>query len=263
MLEIRERELIISGLYMLSNGILSYYCFARGEMDIARIGVILFFASVAAFAYSAYEFSQKKAVGVIWNWVLGLLALILLLSGAASRSVITIVFGTFLLFATASSYLTSYVRSDHIVKRALEAVFMLLALGVIIYGYVMTGSFILGVITLFILAMFFFAFVVSYFLPRIRSKPKNCGDDVKNEEKEKGDFAYNVGRELGREMRKGLEENWKSHVIAGVIAAGCGLFSILLKLPWWFIITVVFISYHAAYSALFILFENKGERAKK
>jgi len=73
-----------------------------------------------------------------------------------------------LTFAQASSFLTSYVKSDHIVKRALEVIFMLLSFGVAIYGYIITGSFILGVITLFIVAMVLFAFVVSYLLPRIR-----------------------------------------------------------------------------------------------
>jgi hypothetical protein len=146
-------------------------------MDIAIISGVLFFASIAIFAYLVYKLSQKKTLGEssrklrenVWYWVTcGFLALMLLLIGSVSRNVVTIVFGTFLLFA-----ITSYVRSDHIVKRALEVIFMLLAFGLVVYGYIVTGSFILGVMTIFIVTMVFVAFVVSYLLPRIRSKFKN------------------------------------------------------------------------------------------
>ena len=106
--------------------------------------------------------------------------------------------------------------------------------------------------TIFIVTVVLFAFIVSYLLPRIRSKSRNCGADVK----EKGDLAYDVGRELGREMREGLEENWKSHVIAAVIAMGCGLPIILLKSRWYIIIIVVFISYQIADYVLSKLFKN-------
>lgn len=77
---------------------------------------------------------------------------------------------------------------------------------------------------------------------------------------EKADFAHDVGRELGKEMRKGLEENWKSHVLAGIIAMGCGLSIILLKSPWYIIILMVFISYQIAYYVLSRLFKIKKER---
>ena len=193
----------------------------------------------------------------------GVSGFLTLFSGVIDGNAVSIFVGAVMAFGFTSAYLTSHVKSEHKLKKALEVILTLLTFGTVIFGYIITRSLILGVITIFIVAMIFLAFVASWLLPRIRSKPKNCGVDVKNEEKKKGDFAYNVGRELGREIRKGLEDNWKSHVIAGVIASGCGLFSILLKLPWWFIITAVFISYHAAYSALFKLFENKGERAKK
>lgn len=135
-----------------------------------RLLVIIFFASIAVFAYSVYEFSQKKALGAsVWYWVTGgLVALTLILIGAVSTNVVTIFFGIFLLLSTASSFLTSYVRSDRIVKRALEVVFLFMAFGVIVYGYAITGSLSLGVITLFIATMFFVAFALSYLLPKIR-----------------------------------------------------------------------------------------------
>jgi hypothetical protein len=195
--------------------------------------------------------------------VWGILGFFMLLSGVISGNVVTIIVGTLLAFAATSGYLTSHVKSEHRVKKAWEVVSAIIAMAIVIYGYVITGSLILEVLTLFIAVMFFVAFTLSYLLPRIRAKPSDL-PRVKDEGKEKlQEFAYDVGLELGREMGKGLEENWKRYVIAGVIAAGCGLFSILLKTPWYFIIMVVFISYYATYSALSKLSENKGERAKK
>jgi len=46
----------------------------------------------------------------------------------------------------------------------------LLAFGVVIYGYILTRSLVLGVMTIFIVTMVFVAFLLSYLLPRIRSK---------------------------------------------------------------------------------------------
>lgn len=106
--------------------------------------------------------SKRYCVG----W--GIAGFLVLFSGGVSGNIVTKVVGAMLLFAVTSGLLTSYIKSDHIVKRALEAIFMLLSFGVAVYGYIITGSFILGVITLFIVTMIFFAFVVSYLLPRIR-----------------------------------------------------------------------------------------------
>jgi hypothetical protein len=113
-------------------------------------------------------------MGKLWSskWycvVWGIVGFLVLSSGVVSGNIVTKVVGAMLLFAVTSGLLTSYVKGDHIVKRALEVIFMFLSFGVAVYGYVITGSFILGVITLFIVAMVFFAFVVSYLLPRIRS----------------------------------------------------------------------------------------------
>ncbi len=226
-------------------------------MDTAIFSTVVFFASIAFFAHLFYKLSQKRTGMVKWRerWVLaiwGILGFLMFLSGVVSENLALMVVGAAMAFVDSLAFLSSYVESERRVKRALEVVSGIVALVLYVYGYVVTGSFILVVIISIVLV----ALAVSYLLPRIRSKPKNCGVDVKNEGQEKGDFAYNVGRELGREIRKGLEENWKSHVIAGVIAGGCGLFSILLKPPWYFILVLVFISYHAAYSALSKLFEK-------
>ena len=95
------------------------------------------------------------------------------LSGLVSSRFDMMVVGASGLFAATSAYLTSYVKSEHRVKRTLEVIFMLLAFGVVIYGYVVTRSLILGVITLFIVAMTFAAFTLSYILPRIRGKSES------------------------------------------------------------------------------------------
>ena len=105
----------------------------------------------------------------------GILGFLVLLSGVVSGNVDTMVFGTLFTFVATSAFLMYYVESEHRVKRALEVVFAMTAFGVTFYGYIQTGSFILGVITLFIVTMVFFAFVVSYLLPRIRSKSSERG----------------------------------------------------------------------------------------
>ena len=195
---------------------------------------------------------SHKWVWAIWE----ILATLMFLSGFVAGNVVTMVVGAVMAFAFASQYLTSYVRSDHMVKRALEVIFMLSAFGLVIYGYAITRSLILGVVAAFILTMVLVAFLLSTLLPRIRSKSRNCGADVK----EKGDLAYDVGRELGREMREGLEETWKRHVLAAVIAMGCGLPIILLKSPWYITIIVVFISYQTADYALSKLFKESKRK---
>lgn len=109
-----------------------------------------------------------------WVWaVWEILGILMFLSGFFSGNVVTMIVGVVMAFGSASLFLTSYVTSDHIVKRALEVIFMLLAFGVVVYGYIVTRSVILGVMTIFIVTMIFVAFVVSYLLPRIRSKSKS------------------------------------------------------------------------------------------
>lgn len=114
---------------------------------------------------------QWRESWVLVVWVI--LGILTFLSGYTSGSVVMMVVGVVLACGYASLYLTSHVLSDHAVKRALEVVFMLLAFGVNVYGYIVTRSLILGVTTIFIITMIFVAFVISYFLPRIRSKPSS------------------------------------------------------------------------------------------
>ena len=65
------------------------------------------------------------------------------------------------------------------------------------------------------------------------------------------------GKDLGKEMRKGLEENWKRHVVAGVVAMGCGLYlSFFLKLPFYTTFVAGLISYLLVDYALSKLFRK-------
>jgi len=106
------------------------------------------------------------AVLIVWEF----LALVLLLSGFLSGSFVTMVTGIFLLLAIASSFLTSHVKSDHIAKRVSEAIFLLAAFTAIVCGYIITRSLIFGIQLLFIVAILFVAFILSYLLPKIHAK---------------------------------------------------------------------------------------------
>ena len=52
----------------------------------------------------------------------------------------------------------------------MEVVSAIITLGIIVYGYIVTRSLILGAITLIILAILFIAFATSYLQPAIRRK---------------------------------------------------------------------------------------------
>jgi len=92
--------------------------------------------------------------------------------GAISGNIVGMAFGASMMFGAASLYLTQFVKSEYKGKRALEVIFAILMFSVFIFGYIITRNLILGVITLFILVMFFVAFVTSYLLPKIRKNLK-------------------------------------------------------------------------------------------
>lgn len=106
----------------------------------------------------------RISVYVAWE----IISFSMVLSGLLSGNVVTVVFGTAMAFAYTSAFLMYYVRSEHRVKRALEVASTLATLGIFIYGYAITRSFILGFITFFIVAIVFLAFTLSYLSPRIR-----------------------------------------------------------------------------------------------
>jgi hypothetical protein len=109
---------------------------------------------------------RQLAVLLFWEF----LALALFLSGFLSGGFVTMVTGICLLLAIASSFLTSRVKSDHIAKRAFEVIFLLAAFTAIVFGYITTRSLIFGIQLLFIVAILFVAFMLSYLLPKIHAK---------------------------------------------------------------------------------------------
>jgi hypothetical protein len=112
-------------------------------------------------------------------WVI--LGFLTLLTGVIEKDDVTIFVRAVMAFGFTSAYLTSYVKSEHRVKRALEVIFAIITFGIIIYGYFVTGSLILGVITLFMVVMVFVAFLLSYLLPNLH---RNLGGY--NQESERG-----------------------------------------------------------------------------
>jgi len=96
-----------------------------------------------------------------------------LLSGYISNRVDLIVLGAVLVLADTSAYLTSYVKSGHRVKKAFDVIFGLLALGVSVYGFIVTRNLILGFITLgFVVILFVLAYVVTRLPPPVSIKLK-------------------------------------------------------------------------------------------
>jgi len=179
MAEVRANPLIVNGLNVLVCGMLAYFSFLRGETYTGGIFVVLFLASVALSAYMVFKLyrrgnlreSVRKLQERLWYWgaaiFLGLMVFVL---GITSNNIVSMVFGAFLFCGMTSSFLTNYVKSDHIAKRALEVILLFVALGVVVYGYVVTGSPVLGIILLFAVTLFVVAFVSSYILPKIRGE---------------------------------------------------------------------------------------------
>ena len=90
--------------------------------------------------------------------------------------------GMVMAFGFTSAFLTQHVRSERRLKKALEVISLLITFGAIVFGFVITRSFILGFITFFIVGMIFIAFVASWLLPRIRSKDVSS-NQAKNTER--------------------------------------------------------------------------------
>jgi hypothetical protein len=69
-----------------------------------------------------------------------------------------------------SGALTWCVRSGGLLKRTLEVVLLLGAFGTLFYGYFLTGSIVLAVLTAFISIMMLVGFMLSYVVPKVRGK---------------------------------------------------------------------------------------------
>ncbi len=183
---------------------------------------------------------------IVWT----VLSISMFLSGFFSGNVVTMIIGGAMTFAWASAFLTSHVKSEHRAKKSLEVISAFLAFGIIIFGYVATGSLLLGVMTVFIVAMVFLAFIVSYLLPRLHVSSWTLAV-VKPDEKEKlREFAYDAGLDLGNEIGKGLKENWKRHVMAAFTAVSVGVFFTSLNSVWHIVGLSAFVSYVIVYYSL-------------
>ncbi|MBS7615530.1 hypothetical protein KEJ18_07385 [Candidatus Bathyarchaeota archaeon] len=104
------------------------------------------------------------------NFVWAILGFLMFLGGLFSENIVTMVVRGSLAFAGISIFLTSYVKSESMLKRASEVVSGFASLGTIVYGYILTGSLVLGIMASFIASMFFVAFTLSYLLPKLRSE---------------------------------------------------------------------------------------------
>ncbi|MEM3538838.1 MAG: hypothetical protein QXM29_03560 [Nitrososphaerales archaeon] len=76
--------------------------------------------------------------GLIWFfWVM----ISFLLWGFLSEDIIRTILGLALIFAYVSTFFTQYVKIEHKVKKTLEVVLAIITLGIIVYGYILTGGF--------------------------------------------------------------------------------------------------------------------------
>ena len=112
---------------------------------------------------------MKKWVNLIW----GILGFLMFLTGLYSQNVVTMVVGLSLAFGHVSSYLTTHVRSDNIMKKAIEFITIFAAFGIFGYGYIVTQSLLLGLMIIFIAGMSLIVFTATYLLSKLRNKPKN------------------------------------------------------------------------------------------
>lgn len=145
-------------------------------MDMVIVFLALLFTSIVAFSHLAYKLYRKSIdrwvqVGwVIW----GIPDFSMFLSGFLSGNIVMMVFGLAIAFGNISLFSSYYIKSElKGAKRFLEVIFGAVSLGIIIYGYFITGSLILEIATLFIIVMILIAFMLSYFLPRIHAKLKS------------------------------------------------------------------------------------------
>jgi hypothetical protein len=102
--------------------------------------------------------------------VLGVVGFLMFLRGFAFGEIDWEIFGLATIFASFSGALTGCIKSDFTSKRALEVVSAIVAFGIIICGYFITGSLLLMALTLFIAVLMFVCFMLSYAAPKIRSK---------------------------------------------------------------------------------------------
>jgi len=109
-----------------------------------------------------------------WIQIIGLLILgaLLLLRGLIGGDIVATSIGLALTFGSVSLTLTAYVARDFKAKRYLEIISAAGSLGIIIYGYILSGTVILMIIAALIIALFTLGIILSYIMPKIREVQK-------------------------------------------------------------------------------------------
>ncbi|MEM2337710.1 MAG: hypothetical protein QXP06_03810 [Candidatus Bathyarchaeia archaeon] len=95
--------------------------------------------------------------------------LLLFARGLTSNTMDIVFLGVALTFAGVSGAFTCLVRSDHTAKKILEVVLTFGVFGAIFYGYFLTGSLLLAILTMFIIVLTLVGFFLSYVLPKTQS----------------------------------------------------------------------------------------------
>lgn len=101
---------------------------------------------------------------IVWST----LGFFTLLSGVVFGDNVSSIVGAVLLCGGISAYLTAYFKSERRVKRAVEVATAIMAIGLPASGYVITGNFLLGIMTLLVVGLLLVAFMLSYLLPKTR-----------------------------------------------------------------------------------------------
>jgi len=81
-------------------------------------------------------------------------------------------------FAGVSNFITLHFASENKLKKALEVFSAVGAVGIIVCGYFLTGSIILAMITELVIVLMSVAFLLSYVLPKVRSKRETTENQV-------------------------------------------------------------------------------------
>jgi uncharacterized membrane protein HdeD (DUF308 family) len=87
-----------------------------------------------------------------------------------SGSAVTATLGVAIVFAGVSNFITLHVASENKLKKALEVFSAVGAVSIVVCGYFLTGSIILAMIIALVLVLMSVAFLLSYLLPKVRSK---------------------------------------------------------------------------------------------
>ncbi|MGB9853680.1 MAG: hypothetical protein ACPLRY_02590 [Candidatus Bathyarchaeales archaeon] len=104
------------------------------------------------------------------SFVWSFLGFLMFLSGFYYGDAVRATLGVALVFAGFSSFLTLHIASESVLKKALEVVSAVGAVGIIVCGYFLTGSAFLAIITALVIVLMSVAFLLSYVSPKVRSK---------------------------------------------------------------------------------------------